>query len=83
MKSIIAILTLCFMFGCGGADKKSETADSEKESSTLCEEYTSCNDCIAGLQTARGINESQAETECGLASTGCWVTWEKPIKCGK
>jgi len=47
----------------------------------LCKQYKSCDACIAGQQ-AEGKTEGEAETQCGLAVTGCWATWDKPIKCG-
>ena len=86
MKSIIVILavilTLGLLMGCSGASKDSDTADGKKGSENLCKEYASCNECIAGLQKNRGINEGQAKSECGMAASGCWATWEKPVKCG-
>ena len=86
MKSFIVILSVIFMFGlfmgCSGASKDSDTAGDEQGSENLCKEFTSCNDCIAGLQKSRGIDEGQAQTECSMAATGCWATWEKPVVCG-
>ena len=85
MKSIIVILavilTLGLLMGCGGSSKESETAESEKSGGTLCTEYKSCNECIAGLQKTRGLDHGQAQSECSMAASGCWTTWEKPVKC--
>ena len=85
MKSIIVMLAVVFAFGlfmgCSGASKDADSADSEK-SENLCKEYASCNECIAGLQQSRGLDKGQAQTECSLAASGCFTTWEKPVKCG-
>lgn len=53
----------------------------DPDSANLCKAYTSCNDCISG-QIGEGKSRGEAETQCGLAVTGCWTTWDKPIKCG-
>ncbi len=85
MKSIIVILAVIFtlglLMGCSGASKDSETADGEKGSDNLCVEYKSCNECIAGLKANRKLNHKTAQTECSMAASGCWATWEKPVKC--
>ncbi len=85
MKSIIVslavILTLGLLIGCSGASKQSGSAEDEKSSENLCKEYASCNECIAGLKANRGIDHGKAQTECSLAASGCWATWEKPVKC--
>jgi hypothetical protein len=59
-----------------------ETASQANDVVNLCEAYTDCNACIAGQQ-ARGNSEGEAQTQCALAVTGCWVTWDKPIVCGE
>ena len=81
MKSIIAILALFFVVACSGASKQEGTTGGKKGSENLCKEYKSCKECIAGLMKNRGLDHGKAQTECSLASSGCWVTWEKPIKC--
>ena len=48
----------------------------------LCTKYESCDGCIAGQQH-EGKTEGEAETQCALAVTGCWATWDKPIRCGE
>jgi hypothetical protein len=65
-----------------GCEKKGSSSpeDGEKEGN-LCTEYGTCDECIAGQQT-KGKSQGEAETECGAAVTGCWTTWEKPVKCG-
>jgi hypothetical protein len=57
---------------------------SEKEDPAinLCEAYAGCNECIAGQQT-RGNSEGEAETQCAVAVTGCWTTWDKPVVCNE
>jgi hypothetical protein len=64
--------------------EQSNTEDRSKEAevTNLCSAYTSCNDCIAG-QIDSGKSEGEAQTQCGLAVTGCWTTWEKPVVCGE
>jgi len=47
----------------------------------LCADFKSCDECIAGL-TSEGDSEAGAKAKCGLAVTGCWTTWDKPIRCG-
>jgi len=64
------------------ASADGEKKKKEKKDNTLCSQYDSCNACIAGQQ-AKGKSEGAAETECGLAVTGCWTTWEKPVVCGE
>jgi hypothetical protein len=87
MKSIIVILAVILAFGlwsgCSGASQQSGSAEDEKGSENLCKEYASCNECIAGLQKNRGLDHGKAQTECSMASSGCWTTWEKPVKCGE
>ena len=82
MKSIIVMFAVVFAFGlfmgCSGAGKDGDTAGNQD----LCSAYASCNECIAGLQKTRGLEEGQAQTECSLAATGCFATWEKPVVCG-
>ena len=84
MKSIIVMLAVVLAFGlfmgCSGASKDADSADSDK-SENLCKEYASCNACIAGLQQNRSLNLEQAKAECSMAASGCWATWEKPVKC--
>ena len=86
MKSIIAMLAVVFAFGlfmgCSGAGKEGDTAGGEKGNENLCSAFASCNECIAGLQKNRGLDEGQAQTECSMAASGCWTTWEKPVVCG-
>ena len=86
MKSIIVMLAVVFVFGlfmgCSGAGKEGDTAGGEEGSENLCKQFASCNECIAGLQQSRGIDKGQAQTECSLAASGCFTTWEKPVKCG-
>ena len=77
----------CFAFTlamASGACKKSENDSNRpnEHSHNLCKAYDSCDACIAGQQ-ARGNSKGSAETECGLAVTGCWTTWEKPVVCGE
>jgi len=81
MKSVIAMLALVLMVGCSGANKQGGGAAGKKGSRSLCKAFSSCHECIAGLQRNRGISYGQAQSECTLASSGCWVTWKKPIKC--
>jgi hypothetical protein len=87
MKSITVILAVIFALGmwcgCSGAGKEGDTAGDKQGSENLCKEYTSCNECIAGLQKNRGIDHGQAQSECSMAASGCWTTWEKPVKCGE
>lgn len=67
----------------GGCEKKkSDSPDGGggDKGGTLCTEYGTCDECIAG-QTAKGKNEGEAETECGAAVAGCWTTWKKPVVC--
>lgn len=64
-------------------DAQDASAQNEQSKTiNLCEAYTSCDACISG-QIGRGNTEGEAETQCGLAVTGCWVTWDKPIICGE
>ena len=66
---------------CG--EKSYDEEPKEKSASVnLCQDYTTCDDCISG-QISRGKTEGEAETECALAVTGCWTTWDKPITCGE
>jgi hypothetical protein len=58
------------------------TASRQDDAINLCEAYAGCNDCIAG-QKARGNSEGEAETQCALAVSGCWMTWDKPVVCGE
>ncbi len=60
-------------------EKSAESKDDGVEN--LCTKYDSCDACIAGKQAA-GADEGTAETQCALAVTGCWTTWDKPITCG-
>lgn len=65
--------------------KKDDTASKDDgakkdEGSTLCTEYGTCDECIAG-EMAKGKSESAADTECGAAVIGCWTTWKKPVVC--
>ena len=62
--------------------KEGDTAGGEKGNENLCSAFASCNECIAGLQKNRGLDEGQAQTECSMAASGCWTTWEKPVVCG-
>ena len=55
-------------------------AKSETEGINLCEAYTTCDECIDG-QVSRGNTQGEAQTQCGLAVTGCWATWDKPVTC--
>ncbi len=66
----------------GGCEKKkSDSPDGgDGDGGNLCTEYGSCDECIDG-QVAKGKSEGEAETECGAAVTGCWTTWDKPVKC--
>lgn len=52
----------------------------KKKGGNLCNMYKSCNECIAG--ESKKVEKGEAETRCGSAATGCWVTWEKPVVCG-
>jgi hypothetical protein len=75
-------LSLCCAFGIGlAAGCKKEETRSPGDEGNLCTDYTTCNDCIAGLQR-KGSTEGEAETQCGAAVLGCWTTWDKPIVCG-
>ncbi|EDM80139.1 prolyl-tRNA synthetase [Plesiocystis pacifica SIR-1] len=60
-------------------EAKAEGGDGEADN--LCTKYTSCSACISGQQS-EGKTEGEAETQCGLAVAGCWVTWDKPVVCG-
>jgi len=67
-------------------DKSEADADTNEPAASngeknLCAEYSNCNACISGEQQ-EGMTEGEAETACGLAVTGCWTTWDKPVKCG-
>ena len=69
------------------SDVNTPSADADDPSDqgefkNLCEAYTSCNACIQGQMQTEGKTEGEAETQCGLAVTGCWATWDKPVVCG-
>lgn len=86
MRSVrIELLSLSFAFGVGvafGCDKQETREPGSEESTNLCKDYSTCNDCIAGQQ-AKGATQGEAETQCGAAVLGCWTTWDKPIVCGE
>ncbi len=80
----IAALTLA---GCDKSEadrspRQPGAAESENQVENLCTAYTSCDACIEGEQQ-QGKTEGEAETVCGLAVTGCWTTWDKPVSCGE
>jgi hypothetical protein len=77
------VLGVAFAAGLAAACEKqsSRSPGEESDGTNLCTEYTTCDDCIAGQQR-KGASEGEAETQCGAAVTGCWTTWDKPIKCG-
>jgi hypothetical protein len=87
LKHAFAIaLTSALGVGLMGCDKPSSDSSTNEPKSddkiaNLCTEYVSCHGCIAG-QTAKGNTEGEAQTQCALAVTGCWTTWEKPVVCG-
>ena len=58
----------------------SDTENPDGQTGNVCKDYSTCNECIAGLQK-NGKSEGEAETLCGAAVTGCWVRWDKPIVC--
>jgi hypothetical protein len=78
-------LSLCGAFALGltwGCEKKeTNSPDDEGKGGNLCKDYNTCDECIAGQQ-AKGVDEGEAETQCGAAVMGCWTTWKKPIVCG-
>jgi hypothetical protein len=77
-----AALSLGMSAGCEGRQSESSDPDDDKKgASNLCKEYESCDECIAGQQKKKGIDEGRAQTECGAAVVGCWTTWQKPITC--
>jgi hypothetical protein len=90
--SAVFTLTAAFGVGCDKPSPEAETtapheepetkAAEDEELANLCSDYASCNDCITG-QVAAGHNEGAAETQCALAVTGCWTTWNKPVVCGE
>lgn len=69
---------------CGGTayEKPASSGGTESKGTNLCTAYSTCDGCIQG-QIAKGKTEGEAETLCGLAVTGCWVTWDKPVVCGE
>ena len=77
---LVAPLALAFVtalaFGCDSGGSQ----DPDSGSNNLCTAYATCDECIAG-QVAKGNSQGAAETECSLAVTGCWTTWDKPIRC--
>ena len=77
------LLAAAFALGlAAGCDDQTKSPDEGGDGGkTLCSEYSSCNACIAGQQK-KGKTGGEAETQCGAAVTGCWVTWEKPVVCG-
>jgi hypothetical protein len=76
----VAALGIGIYAGCEKKETRSPGAEDDGESSNLCTEYDTCDQCIAG-QTAKGNSRGSAETECGAAVLGCWTTWDKPITC--
>lgn len=86
LRKALFALVLGFGFSLGvssGCDKekKDETeSPSDDGGGNLCKEYKTCDECIAGQQK-KGAGQGEAETQCGAAVAGCWVTWEKPIVC--
>lgn len=80
-------LSLCFAaamgLGLAACDKSQTNTDTSEPDDTtnLCADYDSCDACISGQQS-KGYDEGTAETQCGAAVTGCWTTWDKPVKCG-
>lgn len=82
LKTSRILLCTLALVACEKKDSSSpDDGSSKKESGNLCVKYSSCNECISG-QIAAGKSEGAAETQCGAAVTGCWTTWEKPVKCG-
>lgn len=63
------------------AQRESKAAAEHEGAINLCAAYDSCDACITGQQS-RGNSLGEAQTQCGLAVTGCWTTWEKPVVCG-
>lgn len=63
------------------AQRESKAAAEHEGALNLCAAYDSCDACITGQQS-RGNSLGEAQTQCGLAVTGCWTTWEKPVVCG-
>lgn len=63
------------------ADTNEPAASNSSDVDNLCSKYDSCDACISGEQLD-GKDEGEAETVCGLAVTGCWSTWDKPVTCG-
>lgn len=63
------------------AQRESKAAVEHEGAINLCAAYDSCDACITGQQS-RGNSLGEAQTQCGLAVTGCWTTWEKPVVCG-
>ena len=65
-------------------DESSARAEAEPDKPdgpvNLCTKYESCDGCISGQQR-EGKTEGEAETQCALAVTGCWATWDKPVTC--
>jgi hypothetical protein len=78
---LVAALGIGIYVGCEKQETRSPGAEDDGETSNLCTEYGTCDQCIAGQQ-AKGNSRGSAETECGAAVLGCWTTWDKPIKCG-
>lgn len=74
----VAALGIGIYAGC--EKKETRSPGTDDETSNLCTEYDTCDQCIAG-QTAKGNSRGTAETECGAAVLGCWTTWDKPITC--
>jgi hypothetical protein len=74
------VLVGAFGVGLAAACEKKGSKSPDDGNSNLCTEYGTCDECIEGQQS-KGNSLGEAETECGAAVTGCWTTWEKPVKC--